>query len=121
MVSTVKPKASATPTKPMPRLGKAAASTALPQPPSTSQNVPMNSAPSAFVMAVSPVDMCHRCGAPTATWLWHELNHYLVSGDVRRQIGLRRQRQRRMLGDLCGIDASRLERTRDRCRALVRK
>src|SRR6185436_14872784 len=44
MVSTVSPKASATPWKPMPRDGNAAASTALPQPPSTSQNVPRNSA-----------------------------------------------------------------------------
>src|SRR4051812_32386748 len=44
MVSTVNPKAKATPMKPMPRAGKAAASTALPQPPNTSQKVPMNSA-----------------------------------------------------------------------------
>ena len=44
MVSTVRPKASATPSRPMPTSGKAAASTALPQPPSTSQKVPMNSA-----------------------------------------------------------------------------
>src|ERR1700727_744749 len=44
MVRTVRPKAKATPTKPIPRLGKAAASTALPQPPRTSQKVPKNSA-----------------------------------------------------------------------------
>src|ERR1700704_1767509 len=44
MVRTVNPKARATPAKPMPRLGNAAASTALPQPPNTSQNVPKNSA-----------------------------------------------------------------------------
>ena len=46
MVSTVRPNARATPSNPMPMSGKVAASTALPQPPSTSQNVPMNSAPS---------------------------------------------------------------------------
>ena len=45
MVSTVRPKASDTPAKPMPSSGKAAASTAEPQPPNTSQNVPKNSAP----------------------------------------------------------------------------
>src|SRR6185436_8248227 len=45
-VSTVKPNASETPVNPMPTSGKAAASTALPQPPRTSQNVPMNSADS---------------------------------------------------------------------------
>src|ERR1700740_2151071 len=44
MVSTVKPKASATPAKPMPATGKPAARTALPQPPKTSQKVPRNSA-----------------------------------------------------------------------------
>src|SRR5690606_1179889 len=43
-VSTVRPKASATPANPIPSSGKAAASTALPQPPRTSQNVPRNSA-----------------------------------------------------------------------------
>src|SRR4029078_5701051 len=45
-VTTVKPKASETPSKPIPTSGKAAASTALPQPPRTSQKVPMNSADS---------------------------------------------------------------------------
>src|SRR5215472_3304824 len=45
MVSNVRPKASATPAKPMPKLGKAPAKTALPHPPNTSQNVPKNSAP----------------------------------------------------------------------------
>src|SRR5215813_629379 len=44
MVNTVRPNAKATPRKPIPRLGKAAASTAAPQPPKTSQNVPKNSA-----------------------------------------------------------------------------
>ena len=48
IVSTVRPKASATPTNPIPRSGNAAASTALPHPPSTSQNVPMNSAAAFF-------------------------------------------------------------------------
>src|SRR5664279_2914717 len=44
IVSTVRPNASATPANPIPRFGNAAASTALPQPPITSQNVPKNSA-----------------------------------------------------------------------------
>src|SRR5215472_18957747 len=44
IVSTVRPNASATPAKPIPRLGKAAARTALPHPPNTSQKVPSNSA-----------------------------------------------------------------------------
>ena len=44
MVSTVRPKASDTPSRPIPTLGNAAARTALPQPPKTSQNVPKNSA-----------------------------------------------------------------------------
>src|ERR1035441_4811992 len=48
MVSTVRPKAKATPRKPMPNCGKAADSTALPQPPRTSQKVPKNSAAARF-------------------------------------------------------------------------
>jgi hypothetical protein len=44
MVITVKPNASETPKRPMPTFGNAAANTALPQPPKTSQKVPMNSA-----------------------------------------------------------------------------
>src|SRR5215472_1470437 len=44
IVSSVKPKASETPTRPTPTLGNPAASTAVPHPPRTSQNVPMNSA-----------------------------------------------------------------------------
>ena len=43
-VSTVSPNASATPANPIPSSGNAAASTALPQPPRTSQNVPISSA-----------------------------------------------------------------------------
>src|ERR1700761_4842475 len=54
MVSTVRPKARATPTKPMPKAGKAAASTAEPHPPKTSQAVPMNSAASLRVMTHPP-------------------------------------------------------------------
>src|SRR5882757_893320 len=50
IVSTVRPKASDTPTKPMPSSGKAAANTADPHPPNTSQAVPMNSATSLRVM-----------------------------------------------------------------------
>ena len=48
MVKTVSPKASATPRNPIPSAGNAAASTALPQPPKTSQNVPKNSANNRF-------------------------------------------------------------------------
>src|ERR1043166_7323529 len=48
IVSTVNPKAKATPTKPIPRLGNAAARTALPHPPNTNQKVPKNSAKQRF-------------------------------------------------------------------------
>jgi hypothetical protein len=48
IVNTVKPNASETPTKPMPNSGYPAAKTALPQPPKTNQNVPINSALSFF-------------------------------------------------------------------------
>src|SRR5688572_7231023 len=44
MVRTERPKAKDTPSNPIPTCGKAAASTALPHPPSTSQRVPKNSA-----------------------------------------------------------------------------
>lgn len=44
MVRTVKPKANDTPNRPIPTSGNAAANTALPQPPKTNQNVPINSA-----------------------------------------------------------------------------
>ncbi|MNE51701.1 hypothetical protein D3C76_1048980 [compost metagenome] len=48
MVSTVRPNAKDTPSKPIPTSGKAAANTALPQPPNTSQNVPTNSVAERF-------------------------------------------------------------------------
>src|SRR5262245_48654450 len=54
MVSTVKPKASATPCNPIPTLGNAADRTALPQPPKTSQKVPMNSAARRRGISISP-------------------------------------------------------------------
>src|SRR5271154_4315222 len=54
MVSTVSPKAKATPTKPMPSCGNAAARTALPHPPNTSQKVPRNSAVSFLVIDPFP-------------------------------------------------------------------
>src|ERR1700684_2191047 len=53
MVRTVRPKARATPAKAMPRCGKPAASTALPQPPKTSQKVPKNSA-ARFLVLIHP-------------------------------------------------------------------
>src|SRR4029077_6367721 len=52
MVSTVRPKASATPKSPMPTFGNAAASTALPHPPNTSQKVPINSAAARLVSGI---------------------------------------------------------------------
>ena len=52
MVRTVRPNASDTPTKPIPSCGKAAASTALPQPAKVSQKVPKNSAPTRRVMSM---------------------------------------------------------------------
>src|SRR5271163_3080385 len=44
IVKRVRPKANATPRKPIPTLGKPAAKMALPHPPKTSQKVPINSA-----------------------------------------------------------------------------
>src|SRR5580765_4754876 len=54
-VTTVRPKASETPRKPIPSPGKAAASTALPHPPRTSQNVPRNSLVSLGNIASPPL------------------------------------------------------------------
>ena len=50
IVSTVRPNASATPSRPMVILGNAAAKTALPHPPRTSQKVPTNSAPYFYIL-----------------------------------------------------------------------
>ena len=52
IVRTVRPKASDTPSSPIPTSGNAAARTALPQPPRTSQNVPINSAPIFLVIVI---------------------------------------------------------------------
>src|SRR3954470_14356227 len=52
MVTTVRPKASEMPTRPMPTSGNLAASTALPQPPKTSQKVPNNSATARLAMGM---------------------------------------------------------------------
>ncbi len=60
IVKTVRPKASDTPNKPIPTSGKVAENTALSQPPSTRQNVPMNSASSFFISV---------CCSP-----WYDLN-----------------------------------------------
>src|SRR5580765_8525128 len=59
-VTTVRPKASETPRNPIPSAGNAAASTALPQPPKTSQNVPRNSLVSLGNIA-SPPHANHPC------------------------------------------------------------
>jgi hypothetical protein len=56
MVKTVRPKARATPSSPIPTLGKAAAKTALPHPPRTNQNVPTNSAPYCFILPLLSVE-----------------------------------------------------------------
>ncbi|PYQ24332.1 MAG: sodium:proton antiporter [Acidobacteria bacterium] len=67
MVRTVRPKASATPSRPMPTWGKAAARTALPHPPSTSQAVPMNSAAALLVMVIGCLlSPCHFLPLPTS-------------------------------------------------------
>src|SRR5690606_41588689 len=52
MVSTVRPNASETPSNPIPTSGNAAARTALPQPPRTNQNVPINSATKRFANGI---------------------------------------------------------------------
>src|SRR5688500_14381896 len=57
MVTTVRPKASDTPTIPMPTSGNAAARTALPQPPNTSQKVPNSSATARFARGMSALLM----------------------------------------------------------------
>lgn len=49
MVTTVKPNAIATPTKPIPNSGYAADKTALPHPPRTNHKVPINSATNFFI------------------------------------------------------------------------
>jgi hypothetical protein len=59
MVNTVKPNANETPTNPIPKPGKPAAKTALPQPPNTNQNVPKNSAPTCFMLPPM-IDMAYR-------------------------------------------------------------
>ena len=53
IVTTVRPKAMATPRIPMPRFGKAAEITALPHPPNTNHSVPMNSAAIRLLMLIS--------------------------------------------------------------------
>src|SRR6478672_114904 len=58
--STVRPNASDTPSRPMPTSGKAAASTALPHPPRTSQKVPIDSAASLESIGTPLVDHTPR-------------------------------------------------------------
>src|ERR1700677_3132225 len=70
MVSTVSPKAKSTPKKPIPSCGKAAASTAEPHPPRTSQAVPMNSAASLRVKNASRVWSWGQLTPGTAPRLW---------------------------------------------------
>src|SRR5450830_1252635 len=81
-VNTVNPNASATPAKPIPRLGKPAANTALPVPPNTSQNVPSVSAASFFAMLIlflfikaltKPVV---HCSYPGNDYHFQTINHF---------------------------------------------
>src|SRR5215510_13482313 len=67
MVSTVRPKANDTPCRPMPTFGNAAASTALPQPPITNQNVPKNSAPYCFMEYSAS---CRSASSPVLDGSW---------------------------------------------------
>src|SRR5689334_25382712 len=66
MVKTVNPKAKETPNNPIPTLVKAAASTALPQPPKTSQKVPIYSATSFLLrdIAAAPLVREYTPGGP---------------------------------------------------------
>src|SRR4026207_2356231 len=90
---TGRPKATDTPARPMPTLGKAAASTALPQPPSTSQNVPMNSATMRTFRLMSlplgsgtPPDtgQCWRAGRNATIRPWSYGMAGLLQADTRR-------------------------------------
>src|SRR6516225_3280246 len=66
MVSTVRPNASETPSKPIPTCGNAADSTALPQPPRTSQNVPNDSAAIRLERVIAPSDREGRDLTPSS-------------------------------------------------------
>src|SRR5437870_3400326 len=81
IVSTVRPNASETPTNPIPRLGKAAASTALPQPPSTSHKVPMNSAVRRLLSSMA-IPSC--CAAPNLRTVCGAVHLHSSLGDARR-------------------------------------
>jgi hypothetical protein len=61
IVSNVRPNANATPRRPTPTLGKPAEITAVPHPPKTSQNVPINSAANRrdMLMADPPRDVTY--------------------------------------------------------------
>src|SRR5688572_13325361 len=65
-LTTVRPNASDTPSSPMPTSGKAAASTALPQPPRTNQNVPSASA----VSLGNTRNLLALCGVETTLAVW---------------------------------------------------
>jgi hypothetical protein len=79
IVSTVKPNAKATPTKPIPRFGNAAASTALPHPPNTSQNVPINSAVALLLKDIEATPSAHR-NPRNSTAVFVGLHPYTPSG-----------------------------------------
>src|SRR3954466_15902573 len=76
IVRTVKPNANETPSNPIPTLGKAAESTALPQPPRTSQNVPISSAVSRLLSGMTRLLLLAffaASGAPCRGWMRHQV------------------------------------------------
>src|SRR3546814_2742601 len=68
MVSKVRPKARLTPSRPMPTSGKAAASTALPHPPKTSQNVPKVSANNLLLIGTILSSCCAAPPSCRVSW-----------------------------------------------------
>src|SRR5471030_1504554 len=78
MVRTVSPKARETPRRPMPTLGNAAASTALPHPPKTSHPVPMNSAVSRLRIPISGDSITvhsRQCTLAESMFDWNQNPH----------------------------------------------
>src|SRR5690606_21314970 len=92
MVTTVSPNARDTPSNPIPSSGKAAASTALPHPPRTSQNAPRNSAPyvSTIVFPVPWRETIGRAARPgTASVVIRRRAQGTAAALLRRFAGMR--------------------------------
>src|SRR5258708_30103334 len=85
IVRTVNPKANATPSSPIPTPGNAAARTALPQPPNTSQKVPMNSATDflcrLIVFLALQNEYSEQCTASTDRQPTYQHRSKAISGD----------------------------------------